>query len=166
MRFETEETGFQLVGIIVTTATTGKSGSDYRSKYGGFFRKPENESYVPNTKGTLQKCYLTTYSHSTAASVCGCDRQTRSDSTATRSPASKKHLAEKPRPMISPTITLNSTCHESLTLVYPLHRQIKTSGSSERYGVLQIATDCATHGRTCNSIPNLNECRWHGCQMS
>jgi hypothetical protein len=71
LRTRTEETGFQLVGIIVTTATTGKSGSDYRSKYGGFFRKPENESYVPNTKGTLQKCYLTTYSHSTAASVCG-----------------------------------------------------------------------------------------------
>jgi hypothetical protein len=70
MRFETEETGFEPVGIIVTTATTGKSGSDYRSKYGGFFRKPENKSYVPNTKGTLP-CYLTTYSLSTPANVCG-----------------------------------------------------------------------------------------------
>jgi hypothetical protein len=70
-RFRTEETGFGFVGIIVTTVTTdttGKLGSDDRRKNGGFFRKPENQSYVPNTKGTLP-CYLTTYSLSTPANV-------------------------------------------------------------------------------------------------
>jgi hypothetical protein len=71
MRFETEETGFGLVGIIVTTDTTGKLGSGSRRKNGLFSTEAKAVSYVPNTKGTLQKCYLTTYSHSTAASVCG-----------------------------------------------------------------------------------------------
>jgi hypothetical protein len=65
---ETEETGFGLVGIIVTTDTTGKLGSDDRRKYGGFFRKPENKSYAPKPKGTLP-CYSTTYSLSTPANV-------------------------------------------------------------------------------------------------